>query len=196
MKCSIKSKMVALMISMSVLTSALPNNSARAAIGLLALPVPISFAFLAAGAGGVLGASALAEASRDAYAAGQGGKSLWLRISAGFAFVTGAILLDASDETAPSLEFGTLSPKAARKLGLTADEHASFERERLEINLLREETIVRAQKLAEKNPEMSFEQLVQSMSKDWKELSSNVLSKESVSAVQKISAAGLSPVSK
>jgi hypothetical protein len=192
MKSQKKSKLIALMMAALVMNAALPVRSAHAVLGLLALPVPISFAFLAAGAGGLIGANGLADASRQAREAGEDRRASLLRFSAGLAFLSGALLLDASDEANATLEFGSLSNEGAKHLGLTADEHAAFERERLEINLLREETIVRGQKLVEKTPEISFEQLTQSMSKDWQELSAGTLSKESISAVKKISAAGIS----
>jgi hypothetical protein len=187
-----KSKVLALVMAAMVMNTALPTRNAHAVLGLLALPAPISLAFLAAGAGSMYGANGLANASREARAAGRERKASLLRISAVLTFLSGALLLDASDEATATLEFGSLSAEGANQIGLTADEHAAYERERIEINLLREETIVRGQKLVEKNPEISFEQLTQAMSKDWSELSSQVLSRESVTAVRKISAVGLS----
>ena len=191
-KQSIKSRLIALSIMSSVISTSMPAPQAHAAIGLLAMPLGIGFVFLAAGAGTTYAGSQVAKSFREAEKQGKPVKALFLEIATLFTLASGMIMLDGEDAAQAHMEFGSLSSEKAQQIGLSAEEHAAFERERAEINALREETIVRSLKTAEKNPDMTTEQLVEATSRDWKEMTSGVLSKESLSAVQKISAAGLS----
>lgn len=191
-KQSLKSRLLALALMSSVVTTSMPTPQAHAAISLLAMPLGIGFVFLAAGAGTTYAGVQVAKTFRDAQKEGRPVKAFFLQVAGIFMMASGMIMLDGEDATQGRMEFGTLSDEKAREIGLSTEEHAAFERERAEINALREETVVRGLKSAEKNPEMSPEALVESVSRDWKELSTGVLSKESLSAVQKLSAAGLS----
>ena len=191
-KQSLKSRIIALALMSSVASTSMPTPQAHAALGLLAMPLGIGFVFLAAGAGTTYAGMQVAKSFREAQKEGRQVKAFFLQAAAIFTMASGMIMLDGEDVSNARMEFGSLSDEKAREMGLSSEEHSAFERERAEINALREETIVRGLKAAEKNPDMSTEQLVESVSRDWKELSTGVLSKESLSAVQKISAAGLS----
>ncbi len=191
-KQSIKSRLLALALMSSVVSTSMPTPRAHAVLGLLAMPLGIGFVFLAAGAGTTYAGAQVAKSFREAQKEGRPVKAFFLEVATIFTLASGMIMLDGEDAANARMEFGSLSDEKAREMGLSSEEHSAFERERAEINALREETIVRGLKAAEKNPDMSTEQLVESVSRDWKELSTGVLSKESLSAVQKISAAGLS----
>ncbi len=191
LKARITNKMTAVLMMASMVVPAVIAKRAHAALGLLALPAGISVVFLTAGAGTTYAGSKVAKLYREAQRENKPAKEVFLLVATLLTYSSGMIMLDGSEEGGAMLEFGSLNAEKAQSLGLTAEEHASFERERLEINAVREETILRSQIQAEKNPELSGEQISVALSKDWKELSTSALSPESVNAVKKISAAGL-----
>ena len=191
-KHTLKSRISAVLMMAALASTSSPTPRADAALGLLAMPLGIGFVFLVAGGATTYTGAKISRLYRQAQAEGREVKANFLFVATMMTMFSGMIMLDGSDAESGRMEFGSLSKEKANEVGLTADEHSAFERERAEINALSEETLVRGLKLAEKNPDLSPEQLVEAVSHDWKELSQGALSKESVSAVQKLCSAGLS----
>jgi len=102
------------------------------------------------------------------------------------AIFAGGLILDGS-EIREGFRLESLDPENASRLGLTPGEHAAYESELLQINLVNEEALARMGHEFE-NSKPSVEAVVQSLHRHWHEIAQGALSAESIRAIQKMGA--------